>query len=392
MANSFYVVLPSNTNIEGNRTNSFRVRLARKLQFNSDWYVGLAVLVYPHSWPSLGTTAQQHVRVLWNTGESVQITVPSSSFTSPQELADNLHKALYEGSDELAKKVRTAQMSLIQVAQRARDRARAEHARLVAEREPQAEAAPNIDDMGTMEDADAALNRQQRAAQSTGVPSIGGGPTLPAGQQQQQTGTPPPPPSPPPSIPGEDDLYNQYFNEELQKLDDEDRRIYDGTKEKSLEAWVHAYRKVNFTCQFRFDPDKNRFSLYIDNGFVKQVELSDQLAYILGFDQQIIHKSTLAKFMPDMRGGVSAFHVYAPGLIEPMMIGDVSAPVLRIVTIRGQQDEIVEEQFLSVQYHKLLTKEIAEIFVEIRADSGTLMPFQYGTCCLTLHFKKTAYF
>ena len=178
----------------------------------------------------------------------------------------------------------------------------------------------------------------------------------------------------------------------MNTLDDEDRRIYDGTKEQSLEAWVHAYRKVNFTCQFRFDPTKNRFSLYIDNGFVKQVELSEQLAYILGFDQQTITKTIQAKFMPDMRGGVSSFHVYAPGLIEPMMIGDVCAPVLRIVTIRGQQDEIVEEQFLSVQYHKLLTKEIAEIFIEIRADSGTLMPFQYGTCCLTLHFKKAAYF
>jgi hypothetical protein len=386
MSNSFYVVLPSNTNIEGNRTNSFRVRLARKLQFNSDWYVGLGVLVYPHSWPSMGTTAAQHVRVVWRTGESVQITVPSSSFTSPQELADSLHKLLYDGSDALAKRVRTAQMSLLGVAQRAREKARAEHSRLVAEREPQAAAAPAIDELGTLEDANAALSRQQRAAEQTGVPSI----VSPAAAEQvaeaaATTVLPPP-------IPGEDVLYNRFFNEELNTLDDEDRRIYDGTKEQSLEAWVHAYRKVNFTCQFRFDPTKNRFSLYIDNGFVKQVELSEQLAYILGFEQQTITKTTQAKFMPDMRGGVSSFHVYAPGLIEPMMIGDVCAPVLRIVTIRGQQDEIVEEQFLSVQYHKLLTKEIAEIFIEIRADSGTLMPFQYGTCCLTLHFKKAAYF
>jgi len=42
--------------------------------------------------------------------------------------------------------------------------------------------------------------------------------------------------------------------------------------------------------------------------------------------------------MPDMSGGVSSFHVYAPGLIAPMVIGDVTAPVLRIVTIRGMQD------------------------------------------------------
>lgn len=130
----------------------------------------------------------------------------------------------------------------------------------------------------------------------------------------------------------------------------------------------------------------------MDKGFVKQVELTEQLAYILGFDQQVVAQTTIGKFMPDMRGGVSSFHVYAPGLIEPMMFGDVTAPVLRIVNIRGEQDEIIEEQFLAIQYHKLLTKEIAEIFIEIRASNGSLMPFQYGNCCLTLHFKKAAYF
>lgn len=366
MSSSFYVILPSNTIIEGNRTNSFRVRLPRKLQFTSEWYVGLAVMVYPHSWPSLGTTSGQYVNVVWKTGERIQLAIPSSSFTSPQELADTLRKALRDGSEDLAKGVRTAQMSLIDVSKKARDRAKNEHDRLTKEREGIAKAvASNIEDVGDMEETS---ERHHRAAAQSGLDDA----LEP--------------------IPNEEDLYNQFLNEGLAGLDDEDRKILDETKEKGLEAWVHAYRNVNFTCRLTFDPEKNRFTIRIDQGFVKEVELSEQLAYILGYDQLKLTETTMAKFMPDMRGGVSSFHVYAPGLIEPMMFGDVTAPLLRIVTIRGKEDEIIEEQFMSIQYHKLLVKEVAEIFIEIRSTSGALMPFQYGTCCLTLHFKKAAYF
>jgi hypothetical protein len=75
--------------------------------------------------------------------------------------------------------------------------------------------------------------------------------------------------------------------------------------------------------------------------------MSEQLAYMLGFEKSVIHKTTGARFMPDLNGGVSSLHVSSPGLIEPMIIGNVYAPVLRIVTIRGAQDEIIEEQFIS---------------------------------------------
>ena len=58
----------------------------------------------------------------------------------------------------------------------------------------------------------------------------------------------------------------------------------------------------------------------------------------------------------------------------------------------GLNDEVVEENYFAIQYHKLLVKEVSEIRIEIRSASGNLMPFQFGTCTLTLHFKKAAYF
>jgi hypothetical protein len=370
MSSSFYIVLPSNTNIEGNRTNSFRVRLPRKLHFGSEWQVGLAVLVYPHSWPSLGTVQEQAIKVVWRSGESIPISIAQSSLTNPQQLKESINKALRLGSEELAKKVRTVQWDFGTVMARAKETAEKERKRLLEAarhqlREKGASAVADIQETGDLEGAKKVIEKRQADA-------------IEAEAERR--------------VPSSQEMYRTHLNMEIAKLSEEDRHILDYTKELGLEAWVHAYRNTRLSMHFDFDNARNRFSITLDKNLIERVELTEQLAYILGFDHQVLTESAAARFMPDMNGGVSSMHVYAPGLVEPMIIGDVCAPVLRIVTIRGQQDEIVEEQFISIQYHKILVREIAELLIEIRTASGVLMPFQYGTCTLTLHFKKAAYF
>jgi hypothetical protein len=74
------------------------------------------------------------------------------------------------------------------------------------------------------------------------------------------------------------------------------------------------------------------------------------------------------------------------------MIGDTMAPLLRIVNVLRDLDEPCENDYVSIQFHKLLTKQINEIRIEIRTEDGTLVPFEYGTVKLTLEFKKMSYF
>lgn len=64
-SSSFYCHLPSNTLVEGNKTGEFRVRMKNPLRFNSEWSVGLAVISYPYSWPSIGTNDQQFILINW---------------------------------------------------------------------------------------------------------------------------------------------------------------------------------------------------------------------------------------------------------------------------------------------------------------------------------------
>ncbi|KAL3104698.1 hypothetical protein niasHT_024930 [Heterodera trifolii] len=368
-----------------NRTNSFRVRLPRKLQFNSEWEVGLAVIVYPHSWPSIGTVEQQFVQVEWQTGNTVRIEVPPSNVTNPHELSKNLYRLLGEGSDPLAKKVRSTQNSFMLTINKARRWAREEYIKRKTKekrgvREEELLLQAMLADTGTLVElnsVDHGLLAREKRAETSNLAL-----RTPA---------------------DDDDSYqkklDEYFsklsdknltvldelcmtklNAEIKNLTEEERAILEATKEMGTEAWIQAYREIRLVCQFNYNVNRNRFVLNTDPRYVKKVEVSPQLAYILGFNNtEFMQAENEARFMPDMSGGVSSFHVYTPDLIEPMMIGDVTAPVLRIVTIRGNPDQVVEEQFFAIQYHKLLSKEVAEILIEIRTNSGSLMPFQYGT-------------
>lgn len=92
---SFYVILPSNTKSQPpNKPNHFRVQLPQKLQFNSRWEVGLASLIYPHTWATIGTTSNQWMDLYLTNGQRIRAPVPRGSHLSPQLL----EKALQEGT------------------------------------------------------------------------------------------------------------------------------------------------------------------------------------------------------------------------------------------------------------------------------------------------------
>ncbi|KAL3086669.1 hypothetical protein niasHS_008182 [Heterodera schachtii] len=333
----------------------------------------------------IGTVEQQFVQVEWQTGNTVRIEVPPSNVTNPLELSKNLYRLLGEGSDPLAKKVRSTQNSFKLVINKARRWAREEYIKRKTKekrgvRDEELLLQALLTDTETLVDLNSVahgLLAREKRAETSNVPL---------------------------RIPADDaDSYQQkldeYFsklndknlsildelgmtklNTEIKNLTEEERATLEATKEMGTEAWIQAYREIRLVCQFNYNVNRNRFVLNTDPRYVKKVEVSPQLAYILGFNNtEFMQPEIGAQFMPDMSGGVSSFHVYTPDLIEPMMIGDVTAPVLRIVTIRGNPDQVVEEQFFAIQYHKLLSKEVSEILIEIRTNSGSLMPFQYGT-------------
>ncbi|KAL3094594.1 hypothetical protein niasHT_028297 [Heterodera trifolii] len=296
-------------------------------------------------WKGYGTVEQQFVEVEWQTGNTVRIEVPPSNVTNPHELSKSLYKLLGEGSEPLAKKVRTAQNAFANATNTARRWAREEYIkrksrekRSTRDEEKLLEALLiNIETIVDIYGVAQGLIAREKRAETSKVPLRTSSDENESYQQKLDEyfsnlyG---------PDLNALEEMIRSKLNDQIRRMAEEDRAILESTKEMGMEAWIQAYRKVRFVCQFIFDTNINRFELKFDSRYVKKVKISSQLSYILGFNKtEFVLGENEAKFMPDMNGGVSSFHVYTPNLIEPMMIGDVTAPVLRIVTIRGKPDE-----------------------------------------------------
>jgi hypothetical protein len=146
------------------------------------------------------------------------------------------------------------------------------------------------------------------------------------------------------------------------------------------------YQLVSFT----YNRVYQRFYM-LTIGAVSHVVISPQLAYTLGFHKQTIHRNELAKYMPDITGGLRQFLVYAPKLVENSIIGDVTAPLLRVVNVTGKPGDTVEDIYTSEHHHRILGRRHTEITIELRTLSGKLVKFHWGNCLLTLHFQRALF-
>jgi len=104
MSNSFFIVLPSNTkSYDENKTNKFRVHLPRKLEFDGNWVCGLHSIVYPNTWPAIGTTELQYIIVSLKSGTKIRFPIPKGSYLTPQELETTLYSGVVREVDNLKK-------------------------------------------------------------------------------------------------------------------------------------------------------------------------------------------------------------------------------------------------------------------------------------------------
>ena len=103
MASSFYVYLPSNSRGENNTTSSFTVQLPKKLVFNSNWVVALTNIIYPMTWPNLGTDEHQFMDIKWKNGGNTRLYFPKMSYKNFNELSTTIQTIIKEGSKRLCK-------------------------------------------------------------------------------------------------------------------------------------------------------------------------------------------------------------------------------------------------------------------------------------------------
>ncbi|KAL3111278.1 hypothetical protein niasHT_013320 [Heterodera trifolii] len=102
-----------------------------------------------------------------------------------------------------------------------------------------------------------------------------------------------------------------------QEVYDENYGVKTREEKEELIELVKGFR-------FYFAEQIGRFELKVFNGKISHITLTDQLAYVLGYEQeQEIRNEELAKYAVDLGGGVSHLCIYLNnGVIESMIVGN----------------------------------------------------------------------
>ena len=137
--------------------------------------------------------------------------------------------------------------------------------------------------------------------------------------------------------------------------------------------------------KFSYDPVTQKVCVHTkgDTTFMLYGDLPDILGF--GTDDGVVIRTTLTdcktltqgNSIDDLRRGFESLYVYS-SIVEPLIVGDKIAPLLRIVPITGRHGEMVTARFDHVQYIPVLSREFGSIETEIRDHTGRPVPFERG--------------
>lgn len=132
----------------------------------------------------------------------------------------------------------------------------------------------------------------------------------------------------------------------------------------------------------------------VARAYAKTLQFEGRLGMILGFepDTNLLNdEEIIAKFYPRLENGVSQNTYIYCDLIEPQIIGHKMAQIIKIMptlTKNATFGEMILHDFSTRDYYPVVKKNIQEIKIDIRENTGELLPFAFGQSTLTLHFLK----
>lgn len=122
------------------------------------------------------------------------------------------------------------------------------------------------------------------------------------------------------------------------------------------------------------------------------ISATPKLSLQLGFEPRtnLIGNAT-GKYPVNLYLGLpSQLFVYCD-IIEPQMVGDVMTSLLRIIPLDPSKyiyGAYKMHVFTPAHYLSVLRREFDTIEIDIRTSTGVKIPFQFGTSCIKLHFRR----
>jgi hypothetical protein len=147
--------------------------------------------------------------------------------------------------------------------------------------------------------------------------------------------------------------------------------------------------------EFTYKPITRRIHITLPAGM--RIEFPPLLETILGlsYSQNPICHNFISKEKKTIRGdlscdlqtGIHALYVYCD-LLQFTHVGDIKAPLLRVVDSGGEAGDVVTRYYEKPRYIPLQKKTFDTIEIVIRDDLGERILFENGKVLLTLHFRR----
>lgn len=144
--------------------------------------------------------------------------------------------------------------------------------------------------------------------------------------------------------------------------------------------------------KIEIDSTNGRIKLELHDN-ISQVCFLNGLNFVLGFSRtKITNKVEIADFPPQLNRGLTHMYVYA-SICAPIQVGHTRVPLLKSiwmdVTKSYTHDEVRNVNIRHPMYLPINSASMNSIEINIRTDSGALVPFTEGSVTsITLHFKR----
>lgn len=132
---------------------------------------------------------------------------------------------------------------------------------------------------------------------------------------------------------------------------------------------------------------------YKENDPIREDEQVSDTPYMRGqIINSLIHSNNTlvdvkTQFPPFLEFGIPAHMYIYSDVVSPNFIGDTLAPLLRIVKI-GEHRKDICQTFSEPYYIPILKRDFETVEINIRKDTGELVPFLCGKLNVRLHFRR----